>query len=168
MALLCFWNAAMRLFNLKSSTGRRTNNEWQPAIPGTWWATAFDFLYETIFSELPVNTTNDKGKKLERYYYLSINDCLNGNIDSEEAIRSIPSDRKLKSKFWSGYSAGHWIPRKNMPMRYFQSTSSLATMQFVWADGYRRYFGFNEEHMNKINLFWKCSESDWKIHINYR
>ncbi len=111
-------------------------------------------FYSAIFSELPVITTNDKGKKLERYYYLSINDCLNGNIDSEEAIRSIPSDRKLKANFDRDILLDLSDPQKEYANEMFPINIVFSNhAQFVWADGYRRYFGFNEEHMNKINLF---------------
>lgn len=56
-------------------------------------------IYQALFSSSPVKTKTDKNKAIERYYYLSIDDCLDDSVDRLDAVLSIPSDRKVKENF---------------------------------------------------------------------
>lgn len=56
-------------------------------------------MYRATYCKDPVNTTTDKGKNIKRFYYLDINKCLDENEDREDAVLSIPEDRKIKSNF---------------------------------------------------------------------
>lgn len=56
-------------------------------------------IYQAAFSKNPVSTKTDKGKSIKRYYYLSIEKCLNDDIDRFDAVLSIPDDRKIKENF---------------------------------------------------------------------
>ncbi len=53
----------------------------------------FTSLYRSIFSKLPVDTKDGKGKKIKRYYYLHIPTCLNTLTDRIEGITSVPETR---------------------------------------------------------------------------
>ena len=56
-------------------------------------------MYRATCSKEPVNTATEKGKNIERYYYLDINKCLDEHEDREDAVLSIPSDRRVKTNF---------------------------------------------------------------------
>jgi len=55
-------------------------------------------LFQAIASGKPVDTTDSKGKKLKRWYYIDMRAVL-ANGDREEAILSVPEDRKIRDNF---------------------------------------------------------------------
>lgn len=56
-------------------------------------------IYQSIYSKNPVATKTDKGKKIDRYYYLSMQKCLDENEDRFDAVISVPADKKIKTNF---------------------------------------------------------------------
>lgn len=56
-------------------------------------------IYCAMFSKNPVVTRTDKGKEIQRYYYLDIEKCLDPAVDRIEAIISVPADRKITANF---------------------------------------------------------------------
>ena len=56
-------------------------------------------LFQALMSHQPVDTTDARGKKLRRWYYLRMAKCLDPEEDREEAILSVPEDRKLRDNF---------------------------------------------------------------------
>ena len=56
-------------------------------------------LYNALYSKSPVHTKTDKGKEIDRYYYLDIEKALDPSADDEEVVISIPSTRKVTSDF---------------------------------------------------------------------
>lgn len=56
-------------------------------------------IYGAMYCDEPVHTRTDKGKQIDRYYYLDIRKCLDDNIDRIDAIVSVPSNRIITSDF---------------------------------------------------------------------
>jgi hypothetical protein len=56
-------------------------------------------LYNALYSKKPVHTKTDKGKEIDRYYYLDIEKAVDPSADDEDVVISIPSTRKLTSDF---------------------------------------------------------------------
>ena len=56
-------------------------------------------IYQATSSKEPVSTKTEKGKAIKRYYYLSMEKCLDDDEDRFDAILSIPEDRKIKENF---------------------------------------------------------------------
>ena len=56
-------------------------------------------IYQAVYSKAPVRTRTDKGKEIERYYYLDIRKCLNEGEDRVDAVVAVPADRRLKENF---------------------------------------------------------------------
>lgn len=56
-------------------------------------------IYQATFSKNPVATKTDKGKEIERYYYLSMGKCMDENEDRYDAVLPVPADRKIKENF---------------------------------------------------------------------
>lgn len=56
-------------------------------------------IYRSMYSKLPVKTTDSKKKPIERFYYINIPKCLNTLTDRLDAIISVPVSRKLTSNF---------------------------------------------------------------------
>jgi len=56
-------------------------------------------IYQATYSQNPVVTKTDKGKEIERYYYLSMEKCMDENEDRYDAVLPVPADRKIKENF---------------------------------------------------------------------
>ena len=56
-------------------------------------------LYSALYSTKPVHTRTDKGKEIDRYYYIDIEKAMDPNADDEEVIISVPETRKVTSNF---------------------------------------------------------------------
>jgi hypothetical protein len=56
-------------------------------------------LFQALYSENPVATTDARGKKMNRWYYIDIEKALDPNEDREEAIFSVREDRTLRADF---------------------------------------------------------------------
>ena len=59
-------------------------------------------LYQVLFSDAPVRTKNDKKFKMERFYYLDIEKCLQRNADIGHAIIGVSEERTTLEKLWEG------------------------------------------------------------------
>lgn len=56
-------------------------------------------IYQAIYSDKEVSTKTDKGKELKRFYYLSMEDCLDESADRLDAVIGVPADKKIKANF---------------------------------------------------------------------
>lgn len=56
-------------------------------------------LYLALRSGQPVPTRTEKGKEIDRVYYLDIERCLDPETDREDAVLSLPPDRMIRSNF---------------------------------------------------------------------
>jgi hypothetical protein len=56
-------------------------------------------LFLTLKSGRPVDTRTEKGQAIQRVYFLDIAKCLNPDEDRNDAIISVPADRKVTSDF---------------------------------------------------------------------
>ena len=56
-------------------------------------------LCNALYSRNPVHTRTDKGKSIERLYYLDIAKALDPKADDEEVVISVPATRQITSNF---------------------------------------------------------------------
>lgn len=56
-------------------------------------------LYQALYSDKPVATTDARGKKLNRWYYIDIEKSLDESQDREEAVFSVREDRTIREDF---------------------------------------------------------------------
>ena len=56
-------------------------------------------LYQVTSSNSPVQTKNEKGQEIERYYYLDIKKAVNGEVPFEDSIEGLPADKVKRTNF---------------------------------------------------------------------
>lgn len=56
-------------------------------------------LYLAVRNPLPVPTRTERGKHIDRHYYLDLEQCLNPEADRLDAIVSVPAERVVRSDF---------------------------------------------------------------------
>lgn len=111
-------------------------------------------IYQALFSSNVVKTKTEKNKAIQRYYYLSINDCLDGEADRLDAVLSIPEDRKIKEDF----NRVVVLDLSNSEKEYEQEMFPIdiifdSNKREDWADGYKEHFGYAPEYLEKYKRF---------------
>ena len=53
-------------------------------------------LFQSLRLDRAVQTRDQRGRKIERWYYIDMRRALDENADREEAVVSLPADRKIK------------------------------------------------------------------------
>ena len=56
-------------------------------------------LFQSLAGSKPVDTTDSRGKRIERHYYIRMLDAIADDADVEEAIISVPADKLIKDQF---------------------------------------------------------------------
>lgn len=56
-------------------------------------------LYQAMLHNGPVETRNNRGKRIRRWYYMDMLNAMDPMVDREEAIFSVPEDRKVTTDF---------------------------------------------------------------------
>lgn len=56
-------------------------------------------IFNALYSDKPVHTKTDKGKEIDRYYYIDIEKALDPTADNEDVIISVPATRIATGEF---------------------------------------------------------------------
>ena len=106
-------------------------------------------MYLSTFSQDAVITKNDRGKEIKRFYYLSMEDCFDENLDRIDAVRSVPSDRILKTDFRKAVTLDLSSPEKEYKAKMFPVNIIYDAPSILkWAMGYYTFYE-QEEDENK-------------------
>lgn len=97
-------------------------------------------MYRATCCKDPVNTTTEKGKNIKRFYYLDIKKCLDESEDREDAVFSVPADRRIKTNFDRDIVL-------DLSTRELEYEHEMFPLNIVfdsgaredWADGYKEY-----------------------------
>lgn len=102
-------------------------------------------IYCAMFSENPVVTRTDKGKEIQRYYYLDIEKCLDPAVERIEAIISVPADRKITANFGRDILLDLSTPDKEYENKMLPLNIILdyVAMQ-KWQSEYFAHYNFNQ------------------------
>lgn len=111
-------------------------------------------MYRATFSREPVATKTDKGKQIERFYYLDMNTCLEDTADRVDAILSVPADRKIKTNF----DRDILLDLSTSELEYKHEMFPIniifdSNAREDWADGYKDYYGNSVDAKNKYKRF---------------
>lgn len=111
-------------------------------------------MFRATYSREPVATKTDKGKLIDRYYYLDINACLDDAADRLDAVLSVPSDRRVKANF----DRDIVLDLSTRELEYQHEMFPLniifdSNAREDWADGYKDFHGNTAECKNKYKQF---------------
>ncbi len=114
-------------------------------------------IYSALFSDKPVKTRTDKGKEIERYYYIDIQKALDPSCDRIDAIISVPASRIVTSNFGRTVDLDVSTPQKEYENRLFPLNIILDFIKTsMWQQEYTRYYNLDmnivQEFMNFQNL----------------
>lgn len=111
-------------------------------------------IYQATYSKNPVATKTDKGKEIERYYYLSMEKCMDENEDRLDAVLPVPADRKIKENFDRDIKLDISDQRKEYEHKMFPVNivfDSNALMK--WQFGYMMYYSGQADALKLLEDF---------------
>jgi len=76
-------------------------------------------LFQALYSDKPVATTDARGKKMSRWYYIDIEKALDPNEDREEVVFSVREDRTLREDFDRKIVVDYSTPEKEFDALVF-------------------------------------------------
>ena len=111
-------------------------------------------MFQAAFSDAPVKTVTEKKTKIERYYYLDIEKCLDENEDRYDAVLSIPKDKKLKENFDRDIvldlsDRDKEYEHKMFPVNLIFHSNELTN----WCTGYVLHYATDDVAMELYNRF---------------
>ena len=97
-------------------------------------------IYSSLFSPNPVHTRTDKGKDIQRYYYIDIEKALDPIVDRVDAIVSVPETRMITSNFGRDIDLDLSSQDKEFEHKMFPLNIILDTPKtFLWQQEYLKY-----------------------------
>ena len=108
-------------------------------------------LYLALRSGQAVPTRTEKGKGIERVYYLDISGCLDEGTDREDAVVGLPPDRVVRTNFNRDVDLDVSSDEKEFEQGYFPLAALLDSNRYSqWRRGYHRHHRHNDA---KLDLF---------------
>ena len=101
-------------------------------------------LYNALYSKNPVHTITDKGKEIDRYYYLDIEKALDDSVDDIELIVSVPSSRRITSDFGRNVEKDLSTRQDEFRLKMFPLNIILDSIEEQkWQNEYYSYYNYD-------------------------
>ncbi len=119
-------------------------------------------LYLAIRSGRPVPTRTEKGKDIERFYYIDMAKALDPEVDRVDAVESVPADRIVRANFGKevldlSSQEKEWEAEK-VPVRIFFDHKEFA----IWKNGYLKHHGLDSDKFDLLTRF------EQEIHFRFQ
>lgn len=103
-------------------------------------------LYNALYSRNPVHTKTDKGKDIDRCYYLDIVKALDPKADDEEGVISVPASKKITSDFGRKVDIDISTREQEFKLKMFPLNIILDTSEEQnWQNEYYKYYNYDAE-----------------------
>lgn len=100
-------------------------------------------LYNALYSKNPVHTKTDKGKEIDRYYYLDIEKAIDPSAD-EDIVISIPATRQVTSAFGKKVEKDLSTRQNEFKQKMFPLNIILnSSEEQRWQNEYYAYYNYD-------------------------
>ena len=141
-------------FKYRTITGVKLNEDVTPEFLVLDGQQRLTSIYQSVFSKNHVNTTTDKGKSIERFYYLDMEKCLDESEDRVDAVVAVPKDKKVKENFDRDIvldlsEREYEFEKKMYPMNVSFHSNELTD----WTMGYMMHYASDPEALELFKNF---------------
>lgn len=114
-------------------------------------------IYSSLFSPNVVHTRTDKGKDINRFYYIDIEKALNTDTDRIDAIISVPETRIITSNFGRDIELDLSTPDKEYKQKMFPLNIILDYVKMQsWQNNFYAYYNYNTVIIQEFTKFNSC------------
>lgn len=111
-------------------------------------------IYASLYSDKPVHTKTDKGKDIQRYYYIDIAKALDPSVDRVEAIISVPETRIVTSNFGRTVELDLFTQDKEFEHKMFPLNIILNYVKKEdWQNKYYAYYNYDVTIIQEFTQF---------------
>lgn len=111
-------------------------------------------LYLALRSGQPVPTQTEKGKDIDRFYYLDIAKCLDPEADREDAVVSLPPNRMRLVDFNRVVDLDVSTAEKEYEQRLFPLDVLFDSTKYsAWRRGYQRFYRQDDAKLDAFDEF---------------
>lgn len=111
-------------------------------------------LYLALRSGQPVPTQTEKGKDIDRFYYLDIAKCLDPEADREDAVVSLPPNRMRLVDFNRVVDLDVSSAEKEYEQRLFPLDVLFDSTKYsAWRRGYQRFYRQDDAKLDAFDEF---------------
>lgn len=111
-------------------------------------------IYSALYNRKPVHTRTEKGKDINRFYYIDIEKALNTDTDRVEAIISIPETRIVTSNFGRDIELDLSSPDKEYEQKMFPLNIILDYVKMQsWQNDYYAYYKYDSSIIQEFTKF---------------
>ena len=111
-------------------------------------------IYSALYNSKPVHTRTEKGKDINRFYYIDIEKALNTDTDRVEAIISIPETRIVTSNFGRDIELDLSSPDKEYEQKMFPLNIILDYVKMQsWQNDYYAYYKYDSSIIQEFTKF---------------
>ena len=107
-------------------------------------------LFQSLRLRKPVRTRDQRGREIERWYYIDMQQALDPNADREEALVSLPADRQVK-RFGREVIKDYSTPEREYEAMIFPLHKVFDTDE--WMEGFQEFWDFDREKLRFWNRF---------------
>ena len=101
-------------------------------------------LYQTLLSSSPVDTTDNKDKKIQRWYYIDMLQAMNPTPDRENAIIGVPAEKRVTRDFGRETILDLSIPEMEYEHHMMPTQKLLDSRR--WMSEYNLYWSKSGRH----------------------
>lgn len=123
-------------------------------------------LYQAMQHEGPVDTCDNRGKKVRRWYYIDMRKAMEPDIDREDAIFSVPEDRRLTRDFGREITLDLSEPKFEYENHMMPTERLLNSMP--WAIEYFKHWEDNGVEHDAVGFFDQFQKSVLNTFIKYQ
>ena len=111
-------------------------------------------LYNALYSKNPVHTKTEKGKAIDRYYYLNIEKALDPGADDEEIVISVPASKQITSDFGRKVDVDLSTRDQEYKLKMFPLNIILDPPAVVdWQMEYNTYYSLDRDVYDQFKKF---------------
>ncbi len=123
-------------------------------------------LYQALLHEGPVDTHDDRGQRIKRWYYVDMLAAMAPNVDREDAIISVPEDRIETRNF--GREIVHDLSSQEKEFQKHMMPTERLLDGMGWILEYNSYWAGREHPAGDLSAFLpKCQQLVLDPFVNY-
>ena len=107
-------------------------------------------LFQSLRLDRPVLTRDQRGREIERWYYIDMRRALDPNADREEAVVSLPAERQIR-RFGRDVIEDYSTPEREYEAMLFPLSKVFDTDD--WMEGFQEFWDFDREKTRFWNTF---------------
>lgn len=107
-------------------------------------------LFQSLFLDQPVQTRDQRGKSIKRWYYIDMRLALDPDADREDAVMSLPPDRQIR-QFGRDTFEDYSTPEREYEAMLFPLARVFDSS--AWRRGFQKYWSYAEDKMEQWDEF---------------